>query len=297
MDFLRKFFGYFKDAYGGIAPYQDGGGKGVIDDYRWWLWIASVAILAVLLYFVFKKHKKVGKIFIIVVVSVLLGVRFINQVVRACIGAESPFWRAIPFHLCTVLTFVLPLTILCKWDKIKTPVFIIAMMGGMITMLVNDYFDNSFITFSSLEGMTAHSILFLIPIYEVAIGEFKIDYKKWWQVVVGMFVFMAWAMLANIILKFGYHIDSNYMYLMHNALPFGGDSPIYLLYYVLIFCVFMVAILGLPELARYIKRRSGGTAPANLSAGTESAEPSTSATTSTETEKVATKSPAKKTKK
>lgn len=285
MNFFRKFFGYFKDANGNISPYQDGGGKGVFDDYRWWLWIAAIAILAVLLYFVFKKHKKAGKICIIVTVSLLIGVRFINQIVRACIGAESPFWRAIPFHLCTVMTFLLPLTILCKWDKIKTPVFIISMMGALITMLVNDYFDNAFLTFSALEGMAAHSILFLVPLYEIAIGEFRIDYKKWWHVVIGMLVLMAWAMLANLILIYGYHIDSNYMYLMHNALPFGGDSPIYLLYYVLIFCVFMVAILGLPELARFIKRKSGSVpVTANGTSANASSSETASATQSNSVE-------------
>ena len=256
MNFFRKFFGYFKDANGNLSPYSDGGGSGAFDDFRWWLWVASVAILAFLLYFVFKKHKKVGKIFIIAVVSTLLGVRFINQVVRACIGAEYPFWRAIPFHPCTVMTFVLPLTILCKWDKIKTPVFVISIMCGLITMFVNDYFDNWFLTFSSFEGIVAHSILFLIPIYEVAIGEFRIDYKKWWHIVVGMVILIVWAMLANLILIYGCGISANYMYLMHNALPFGGNSPVYLVYYVLIFCVFMALILGLPELARYIKKRT-----------------------------------------
>ncbi len=252
MSFIQKFFGYF-DYGSGLEPYKDGLGGDAFTDWRFYLWVVAVIALAVGLYQVFKRHKKAGKITILVLVSLMLIVRTINQVVRACIGAENPWWRAIPFHMCTVLSFVLPLTIIFKWDKIKTPVFTLSLMGGIITLLVNDYFDNAFLTFSSIEGMLAHSILILVPIWSIAIGEFRIDYKKSWQTVVGVLVLMAWAMIANLILIYGLGISANYMYLMKNALPFGGDF--YLLVYVAIFAVFMLAVFGIPELYRFIVRK------------------------------------------
>ena len=76
------------------------------------------------------------------------------------------------------MTFMLPLTYFFKWDKIKTPVYVLSMMGGIITIIIGDYFDSKFMTFSTLEGMTAHTILLLVPIYEIAIGEFNLQIKK-----------------------------------------------------------------------------------------------------------------------
>lgn len=247
MDFLNKFFNYFVEG--------DGLGKGVVLDYRWWIWLIAFIGLAVGGYFLFKKYKKAGKITIIVVVSLLLATRTINQIVRACVGAENPWWRAIPFHLCTLMTFVMPLTILCKWDKIKNPVFVLSMMGAMITLLVNDYCDNAFVNFGAIEGACAHTILFVVPIWEIAIGEFKLNWKKSWEPIAGAGVCMAWAMIANLILKFGYGIDSNYMYLMKNALPIKLPGVTYLLVYVVIFFIFLAAIYGIPELWRFLKRK------------------------------------------
>ncbi len=281
MSWIEKFFNY--------SVKLDGLGKGVIDDYRWWIWLIAFVGLAVGGYFLFKKYKKAGKITIIVVVSLLLATRTINQIVRACVGAENPWWRAFPFHLCTLMTFLLPLTILCKWDKIKNPVFVLSMMGAMITLFVNDYCANLFVNFGAIEGACAHTILFVVPIWEMAIGEFKLNWKKSWEPIAGVFVCMAWAMFANLILKYVYGMDANYMYLMKNALPIKLPGITYLLVYVAIFFVFLTAIYGIPELWRFLKRKypvlNGKQAVAT--AGAENAQEQAVVVDSTVTEELA----------
>lgn len=253
LSFFKKFFGYVYDGNGNYVPYFDNLGKGAFDDWRHFAWIIITIVLAIGLYKVFSKHNKAGKITISILLGLLLVTRLTNQTIRACIGAEVPAWRAFPFHLCTIMTFMLPLTYFFKWDKMKTSVYVLSMMGGIITIIIGDYFDSKFMTFSTLEGMSAHMILLLVPIYEIAIGEFNLQIKRIWQPVVLMLALMGWAMLANDVFFKDY--DTNYMYLKRNALPgnLGGDY--YFLIYITIFFILLGLIFGIPELYRKIKSK------------------------------------------
>ena len=248
-DFIVKFFGYFNNN-GNVSSFSDTLGEGSFG-WRHFLWILIVIILAIGGYVLFRKYQKVGKKIVYFLVISLFSIRFFHQSLRAIIGVETPWTRAFPFHMCTVLTFLLPLTIVFDWKKIKTPVFVLAIMGGVITMLMGEYFDSRFMTFWTLEGMAAHSILILVPIYEAATNRFKFDFKESWKVLVGILVLMAWAMIANLV--FFPNTDSNYMYLMENALPFGSDQT-YFLIYTLIFAFFFGIIYGIPVLTRRLEQ-------------------------------------------
>lgn len=252
LSFFQKFFGYFSDGNGNVSTYQSGGGQGAFSDWRHFAWMVLVIVLSVGLYRLFKKYPKAGKITISVLLASLFSVRFVNQIMRAIIGAEVPAWRAFPFHLCTIMTFMLPIVYFFKIDKLKNIVYVLSMMGGIITIIVGDYFEDSFLTFSTLEGISAHSILVIVPLLEVALGNFKLEYKNMWQVFVGMLVLLCWAALANEVFFRGY--NNNYMYLKENGLPgnLGGDY--YFLIYVVIFLVMINLIYGIPTLYRYFKK-------------------------------------------
>jgi uncharacterized membrane protein YwaF len=247
-DFLHKFFGYFNYDGGSPEPFRDNLGKGAFSDWRHFAWAVLVIAVCILCYQLFKRKPKVGKIVVKVLVALLFTVRFINQIYRASIGAEVPAWRAFPFHLCTVMTFVLPIVVFFNIKKLKTPVYTLAMMGGIITVIMGDYFDNRFLTFSSLEGMSAHTLLILVPIIEVAVGGFRLELRNAWTVVVGLLVLVLWGTLANEVFFEAY--DTNYMYLKRNGLPgnIGGDY--YLLIYLGIFLILLAIILGVPTLYR-----------------------------------------------
>lgn len=251
MNFFEKFFGYHMNDYGVMEPYADGGGSGTFADWRHYVWMVCIIGLCVGLYQLFKRHKRAGRITVFVLCTLLFVTRLVNQSVRAAIGAEVPAWKAFPFHMCTVLTFVLPIVAVFQIKPMKTAVYALGVMGGVITVFVNDYFDNSFLTFSSFEGMMAHTLLILVPIIEVALGRFSFELKKSWQVVVGILILMGWATLANYVFFPG----SNYMYLVNNALPgnIGGDY--FFLVYVAIFAVFFAIIFGVPELYRLIRKK------------------------------------------
>ena len=250
--FFQKFFGYFRDDYG-ISTYHSGGGAGSFSDFRHFAWMAIAIILCFGLYRLFKKYPRAGRITIVIMLASLFSVRFINQTIRAIIGAEVPAWKAFPFHLCTVMTFLLPIVYFFKLDKLKNATYVLSMMGGIITIILGDYFDDTFMTFSTLEGMSAHTILLLAPIIEMSLGNFKLEYKNIWQVFVGIGVLLVWAVLANEVYFRGY--NNNYMYLKENALPnnIGGDY--YFLIYALIFLVMINIIYGAPTLYRYLKKK------------------------------------------
>ncbi|NLD26128.1 MAG: YwaF family protein [Acholeplasmataceae bacterium] len=253
LNFFQKFFGYYYREDGSYEAYTSGGGAGAFSDWRHYFWMVLVIVLGVGLYKLFRKYPRAGKITVSILLGTLFSVRLVNQIIRAIIGAEYPALRAFPFHLCTVMTFMLPIVYFFKLDKLKTAVYVLSMMGGIITIIVGDYFSNSFLTFSAFEGITAHSLLVLVPIIEIALGHFKLEYKNIWQVFVGILLLIGWAALANEV--FFKEYNTNYMYLKRNALPgnIGGDY--YFLIYSGIFLVMLNIIFGSPTLYRYLKHK------------------------------------------
>ncbi len=252
LSFFNKFFGYVYDESGNYVPYYDNLGKGAFVDVRHFLWIIITIAISIILYKIFKKHKQIGKIVVTVLLGLLLVTRLTNQIVRACIGAEVPAWRAFPFHLCTMMTFMLPLTYFCKWDKLKPAVYVLSMMGGIITIIIGDYFNSRFMTFSTLEGMSAHMILVIVPILEIALGNFSLELKDVWKPIALMLVLMGWATLGNDVFFKNY--NTNYMYLKYNALPGNIGGKYYFLIYILIFFLLLAFIYGVPYIYRKVKK-------------------------------------------
>jgi uncharacterized membrane protein YwaF len=241
-EWFVKFFTYSFGTADSPSSFSDGLGEGSFG-WRHLLWIAFVIGAAIGGFLVFRRHAKVEKTIVTTLVVLLFCFRFANQTTRAILGVEHPWTEAFPFHMCTVLTFLLPLTLVFDWKAIKTPVYVLAIMGGTVTMLLGDYFDNRFLTVFALEGIAAHSILILVPIWEIAAGRFRLDLRDIWKVGAGILVLMGWAMLANLVFFRDY--DPNYMYLMKNELPFGNDEN-YFLFYVLIFLFFLGVIYSVP---------------------------------------------------
>lgn len=249
-DYILKFFSYYENT-SGIGPYSDGLGEGAFE-LRHIIWMIITVLLVVLAFDIFKKHPVAGRKVVIVFATLLFLTRFVHQIYRAVIGAEVPWTQAFPFHMCTVLTFLLPIVAIFNIKKLKAPIYVLGIMGGTITILNGDYFDNLFLSFAAVEGMSAHMLLILIPVIEIATDRFELKIAESWKVPVGMLVFMGWATLANRVFYAG--MGTNYMYLEHNSLPFG-DEQNYFLFYTLIFIVFLTMIYGLPLLAKLLKHR------------------------------------------
>lgn len=253
--FLIDFFLYVPDGNGGASMYSDDLGEGAFG-IRHIIWMVLVVLLVFLVYRWAARYPKGARRFVLIFAILLFFTRLTNQTVRAILGVENPWTQAFPFHMCTVLTFVLPVVAVFDLKSLKAPVFVLAIMGGAITILNGDYFCSLFLNFGALEGMSAHTLLILIPVAEMGSGRFCLRFSESWKVVAGILLLMGWATLANRVFYKG--LDANYMYLEHNALPFGNDEN-FRLFYALIFAFFFGCLYGLPPLFRTLgsKRRDG----------------------------------------
>lgn len=249
MSFIERFFGYFSDGPGD-PPSQiwDGLGQGAFEDWRHFAWMILAIFFAVLGYQLAKRKPKIGKHIVFFLSASLFIVRFAHQTFRGIFGVEVPWFGAFPWHMCTVLTFVLPIVIIFDIKSLKQAVYVLSIMGGVITVLVGDYFVDLFLPFSAVEGISAHTLLIVLPIMEIGRGNFKLRIQDFWQVILGTLFLMGWATLANEVIFRGY--DTNYMYLRHNGLPgnLGGDY--YFLVYVVVFALFSAFIYGIPLIYR-----------------------------------------------
>lgn len=231
--------------------YSDNLGEGAFG-MRHFIWIGLTILLAFLLYFLFKKYKKAGRVFLVSTSIFIVVFRVIKQTFRAILGIEAVL-NVLPWHMCTVLSFLMPIVIIFNIKKLKPAVYSLGIMGGAITLILGDYFSSQFLTIYELEGMFTHSMLILLPIFDVAVSNFKFKLKEAWQCVVGVLILMAWASLANEVLFVGQ--NPNYMYLKENALPFEVAGVHYFFIYAAIYFVFLTFIFGLPELHRKIKNK------------------------------------------
>lgn len=249
MKFFKKFFTQSNDEEHLIGLL--GKGEGAFG-YRHFIWIALTIVLAIVLYKLFKKHPKAGKWFVLISSVLLFTVRLINQIYRAIKGLENPWYAAFPFHLCTLMTFIIPVVAFFNLKELKKYVYGTAIMGGVITVLFGEYFDYKFLTFGTLEGITAHMLLIYIPLVEIAIDNFHFDIKDWWKTTIAMATCCLWATLGNLVIFKDY--NKNFMYLRRNALPFDTKVPFFLIY-VLIYVVFLLIMQGVPTLYRNKKNK------------------------------------------
>jgi uncharacterized membrane protein YwaF len=166
--------------------------------------------------------------------------RLARQVQAAMLGVESPYWRAIfPIHLCSIMIYLLPIVVLFDLDKIKKPVYFLCILGGTITILDGDYFDSLFMTFGTIEGMYAHTLILLASIFLLKYENKRFSLKDYIKSLIGITMIALWATVFNIILGV-YYTGSNYLYLVHNMLPIGGNYFVYLyfLIYIILLSIF-----------------------------------------------------------
>ena len=252
MNFNEKFFGYYLQADGEYMPFSDNLAGGAFADWKHFLWIIVAPLVGVATYRYFRSNPHKARRNVVLLSILLLSLRTTFQILKVTYGDETPFLQVIPFHQCGVMGFALPIVALLKIEKLKTSVYVISMMGGFATIAFGEYFTSNFITFYTIEGIVSHTILIIIPLIEIASRNFSLNFKKSWQVLVGMLALMAWASFANEVLFRKY--DTNYMYLKESGLPgdFGGDF--YFAIYVIIFC-FVFAAIYLPPVI-YRRRKS-----------------------------------------
>lgn len=241
MQFISKFFS---------QTYSDGKGQGPFGSEHF-LWIFFSIALTVGLYQYFKRNPKYARNFIVIVCASDLIFRIINQTYLGLSGIPTVSAMALPWHLCTVMSFVLPIVALFNMKRLKPAVYSVCLVGAIVSIFFGRYFGNSVVTFFDLEGMWSHNIMLLIPFIEIATGEFKLDFKNWWQTCILAGLCTIWAGLGDWVFFAKY--DTNYSLFKHNELGFSVPGVSYVVVYLVIFFAFVACMYGIPALYRKIK--------------------------------------------
>ena len=244
MDFLKKFFWFFDYGGNGLEQFSDHLGKGT-SDIRHFIWI-GLTILLIIAIFKIKNKKTNDKIFKVlkVLLAIMFFTRLARQIQSTVLGVESPYWRAIfPIHLCSIMIYLLPIVVLFDFKKIKKPVYYLCILGGAITISDGDYFDSLFMTFGTLEGMYAHTLILLAAVFLLRYEKERFDLKDFIKSCMGITTIALWATIFNIILG-QFYTGSNYLYLVKNMLPLFDNCfvYVYMIIYIILLTIFYVCV-------------------------------------------------------
>lgn len=249
--FLQKFFGFYEMDNGEMWGYNDNLGYGNFWDTRYILWIVITIILSFIFYQFCKKYKEKGDKMLKELMVVMIVLRIFLQLIKSYVGYSLPRGRdLVPGQMCTILIYLLPLTVIFNLEKIYTPVCVLSMMGSFMTFLLGDYFESRFLSFYTLEGIWAHTMLWVVPFGMMGLGKLKLDKKNIWKVIVMMLVMIAWATFLNKVVFIKYH--SNYFYLENNVLPGKIGGKYFILVYTAIFFTLLLSIYIVPVIYKKI---------------------------------------------
>lgn len=221
-------------------------GGGVFVDWRHYLWLIAIVASSIFLFKYFRANPKNARKTVVIMSWLLIIATWSWQLIGVLFQDTRPIWHVIPWHMCSISGAVLPIVVLFNIKKIAQPVYLISMMGAIATFAFVEYFDHKEMHFIFYQGIIQHTLLFLIPIVEMASGNFKLEPKKIWQVIVYTLLMLAIGMFANKIVFAGY--DTNFMYLEKSGFPneFGGKY--YFGLYVIIYFIVLTIIYACPIL-------------------------------------------------
>lgn len=245
---LKHFFDYYY-----VGPPGDG-----MFGCRHLILITVTILLSIALYQYFKRNPKHAGRFMVFFCSLLFMGRLFKQIYRVIVGIENPPLQAFPWHLCTLMTFVMPIVVIFNIKKLKQWIYPLSMIGGIVTIILGSYFDYLYLKLGDFEGMWAHMLLIFVPMIEMAIGEFKLEIKNVWQTAAGLIICTLWGLFADLVLFPKYHTNSSQ--LMENNLGFDIPGIPYPLLVVMIAVVFIIVMHGIPTIYRRIKYKNDLTA-------------------------------------
>ncbi len=216
------------------------------------LHIALVVIMLVWLvvaFFIFRKYKNFALKFTFVLCIIMPAVRILRMIVQLASGDYS-FVEVLPWHLCHLMSFVLPIFYFTKTKKFFLPVLVASFFGGVITFIFGDYYYLSTLSFYHVESIILHFALSTAVIACIADGYFKVSVKDFWQAYVGMFIIALWSSLGNALVE-----GANFLYLKENGLPFTlFGLHFYFTYFILVLVCSVVAITPF-AISEYIKKK------------------------------------------
>lgn len=240
---LKDFLNYYYTGPAGDGDYGP----------RHFIWIIGTILLLVGLYQFSKQKPQQARTIMIILCALLFLTRLTKQIYRAAVGIEDPVLMALPWQLCTVMTFLMPAVCIFNIKILKPMVYSLGLIGGIITLFVGGYFGNAFLTIWEYEPMWAHMMLIIIPVMEIAVGNYRLEWKDVWQTLLGLFLTTSWALFADLVVFKGY--NTNNSELMSNNLGFDIPGIHFRVLYVIVGVIFIILMYGIPTLYRRHRRQ------------------------------------------
>jgi hypothetical protein len=193
--------------------------------------------LVIMLYFVFKKYKKAGKVMLYTSAAVMLVLRIVKYLYFKPIYWNEGWGSIVPYELCTILSYILPFTVFLNTKKLNKFIYPLAIIGGVVTMAYSEWiFNGQGLNFNKFESLIVHILLIAIPYFSAAVGRFSFKIKDFFKPVIAMAFFVGYAYIANTYITPG----ANHMFIRVNPLPI--NFPVHHMYF---FAAFFLIVLFL----------------------------------------------------
>lgn len=241
MNMLNAFFDWFNGNRENHLP-----GDGLFSILHIILIIFFFAIIIFNSVYSYKNHKYAEKVVLICCIVMPIS-RLIRMIMEICFGLKQPL-EALPFHLCHIMSFVIPIVYFTKWKKAFHCVMFYGMLGGTMTFLFGDYYAYNVLNFYDIESIILHIMLAMTATSSFAKGDFKLTINNIHYIPIFMILLACWAEFGNTI--FG----TNFMYIRENGLPFKLLPGHFLFTYILI-AIIIFSCMYLPFIMKHFKNK------------------------------------------
>ena len=168
---------------------------------------------------IFGKNKQVSqnqKVFnILIILIVLLEV---SRQVWAILTNQYLFEEMLPFHLCGIQVFLMPLYIKTKNEKLFTFIYLTALPGALAALIFNDtvFYKYPLLHFQTIQTYLIHTLIMIVPIYGMLYLNLKPKLQHFKSSLIIIMDIILFNTIVNLITK------GNYLFL--NEAP--KDTPI-----------------------------------------------------------------------
>jgi len=221
-------------------------GKGLFSPLHIVLIICFFLIIGFNVYYSYKNKKYADRVVTICCIIMPIS-RFIRMIMEVTFGLKQPL-EALPFHLCHIMAFVIPLVYFTKWKKALPCVMFYGMLGGTMTFLFGDYYAYNVLNFYDIESIILHVMLALVPTSSLMKGDFKFTASNIYFIPIFMILLACWAEVGNTL--FG----TNFMYIRENGLPFKIFPGHHLFTYAFL-AVIIFSAMYIPFIIKYFKNK------------------------------------------
>lgn len=181
------------------------------------LWIVIPLIILIAICLFLRNKKKEGRIVLVVIACTMLTLRIAKYFVFKPFFWGEDWKQLVPFEMCTLMSWIFPMTIFFKTDKFNTFVYPLGIIGGVVTLAYSDWIFNGLgLDFNKFESLMIHWLLIAVPYIRLAMGDFKFKIKEIYRPFVALSIIIFYSFIANTYITPG----ANHNFLRSNPLPF-----------------------------------------------------------------------------